>query len=93
MGSIVVLNPQHAIVAGYFWFDNGTGDWEKGCQIGRARADLAVHHMAQKEHHHPMFIRSMRDMIQKGRFTGIEAGFFQRLLEIAITGYDTGARK
>lgn len=93
MGLVVPINTGHAIVGEDFWFDISTGDWTEDCRVGRERANNMMICLADNPERHANFGRSMRDIVQRGRFTGVETGFFQRLLELAITGHDTDANK
>lgn len=91
MGLVVALHSHHAIVGDDFWSDVSTGNWQTDCQAGRDRADVMVGCLSDKDDRHAYFGRSMGDLVDKGRMTGVEVGFFQRLLELAVMGLD--ARK
>lgn len=91
MSNVVAFHEKSVIVGGDFWVDASTGNWESDCRIGRERADLLVAQMRNRDELHPRFTAAMRTMVERGQFTGVEVGFFQRLLELAIHAPD--ARK
>ena len=70
------------------WITTETGDWSLDCAIGRDHAQQLVDKLSQDESLHPDFIAVMRSMVKHGKFSGVEAGFFQCLLELAIIGMD-----
>lgn len=83
MPNVVALHEDHVIIGEDFWVDAATGDWSKDCAIGRTRAELFTRHLTDRHEIHPFFIRSMRTVVERGQFTGVEVGFFQRLMELA----------
>lgn len=87
MGSVVVaLHNHHAIVGEDFWADVSTGNWATDCLKGRQRAELFTGNLRHRDDIHPYFIQSMKAMMGKGVFGGVEVGFFQRLMELALVG-------
>lgn len=58
------------------WSVRSTGDYTADAEVGRAYARMFVGRMAKGETHpQPAWI--IRDMVAKGRFTGVEVGFVQ----------------
>lgn len=92
MSNVVALHQQHVIIGDDFWVDASTGNWVKDCETGRNRANLFVNHLGNRDDIHPFFIQSMRTMVERGRFTGVEVGFFQRLMELATLSGDRDAK-
>lgn len=84
--SIVALRKEHVIVGNDFWTDVATGDWAEDCTIGRERADLMIAALTVHQDKICMFAASMRDMVEKGQWTGVEVGFCQRIAELAVEG-------
>lgn len=92
MGTVVALKPNSTIVGDDYWNDISTGDWATDCQAGRDRADRVTSCLSGRSDRHPAFTRAMRDMVERGRFTGVEVGFFQRLMELATLSGDKDAK-
>ena len=63
-----------------YWDVQPTGNWAADCHLGgeyaRIYKDRALHGEGR-----PLFAWIVRDMIQRGKFTGIEAGFSQALAQ------------
>jgi len=93
MSSVVALRSDHVIIGKDFWSDAATGNWAEDCQTGRSRADMVVGCLASKPESLCMFTASMRDMVEKGQWTGVEVGFCQRVIEMAVRGIDADASK
>lgn len=68
------------------WVVVSSGDWAEDCVNGRKRADALVLRMSQDMSLCPQFLRTMRGIVEKQQFSGVEIGFCQRLLELAILG-------
>ena len=83
MGKVIALHEHHVIIGNDFWVDAATGNWEVDCLAGRARADLFADNLTDRHEIHAYYMRSMRTMVERGQFSGVEVGFFQRLLELA----------
>jgi hypothetical protein len=92
VSNVIALNENLVIVGDDFWVDAATGDWGTDCQIGRDRADSLVAQMRKREDLHPRFTRSMQTLVERGSFTGVEVGFFQRILELATQSRAADAR-
>jgi hypothetical protein len=61
-----------------WWSIEGTGDYLIDCGAGaRLAEEFLRYHNATREHFILGWI--VRDMIAKGRFTGVEVGFFRRI--------------
>ena len=87
--SVIALRKYHVVIANDYWVDVSTGNWEADCNAGRKRADFLIDHMANcPEDRHAHFIRMMRTLVERGTMTGVEVGYFQRMLELAIDGRD-----
>lgn len=93
MGSVVALKPDDTIVGEDYWNDISSGKWAEDCQLGRERADTTVERLGRDMCKSPVFLRMMRDMVTKGQFGGVESGFFQRMLELSVTGFEQDARR
>jgi len=91
--NVVALRKEHVIVGKDFWSDAATGNWAEDCITGRTRAELVVGCLASKQEALCMFTASMRDMVEKGQWTGVEVGFCQRVIELAVNGLDTDANR
>ncbi len=91
MSKVIALHENHVIIGEDFWVDAATGDWESDCLTGRQRADVLVSELRNREDLYPRFLRSMKTVVERGHWTGVEVGFFQRLMELATS--DTDARK
>ena len=77
MGNIIAIRKESTD----FWPNLSTGDWETDCNIGRANAERMIAQvLAEPDDHLPVFVRSMRDMVTKGNFGGVETGFFTALM-------------
>lgn len=61
-----------------FWAVSPTGRWELDRFIGRKLADEFLLYY-QQDRFQSLLGLIVKDMIAKGRFTGIECGFFTRL--------------
>ena len=66
-----------------FWHLEPTADWGEDCRVGRDAASELTRYMDFARG--PNLLGSVvREMIQKGRFTGLEVGFCQRIAECAM---------
>lgn len=83
MTSVVPFGKYHMVIGSDHWTDGSTGNWDTDCLIGRQRADLLL-----ERRDYGLFSRVMRDMTGKGRWTGVEAGFCQRIAELSTRGMD-----
>jgi hypothetical protein len=91
MGTVISIKLR---VESVYWSDISTGDWEADCQAGRDRADTLIRSLAETDGNTAaLFTRTMRDMMTKGVFSGVEVGFFQRVLEYAVTGLTLDASR
>lgn len=62
-----------------------TGDWATDCQAGRDHAE-AVLDLIGEPADYVKATRLIGEAVQRGRMSGVEVGFFQRLIELAVTG-------
>lgn len=66
------------------WLVQETGDWNRDNAQGRGFADQCVEHM--RENDAPMVLGYVVEaMLHKGRYGGVEVGFFHRIAQIAIS--------
>lgn len=84
--NILALREDHTIVGNDFWNVPSTGNWSQDCQTGRDRADRFIAALGKRTDKMCMFTASMRDMVAKGRWSGVEVGFCQRVAELAVEG-------
>ncbi len=91
MVSVVALHEKHVVIGKDFWTEASTGDWGTDCNTGRWRAERYVTRLNNTPESIPLFLHSMREIVEKSQWTGVEVGFFQRIIELAMTGWD--ARK
>lgn len=59
-----------------YWDVSPSGDWGVDCRVGSEYARIYMQHDCVRK---PVICWVIRDMIMKGRFTGVEAGFLQTL--------------
>ena len=93
MSSVVPLGKYRTVIGNDYWADAATGNWQDDCQSGRARADRIFTCLRDHPEKHGTLMRGIRDMMGKGNWTAVEAGFFHRMAELAVIGIDTDASK
>jgi len=67
-----------------FWSVRPSGDYAKDCRTGREYGELALEHMVEADFS-PLLTWCIMDMPRKKGCSGIEVGFIEFFVEIAVS--------
>lgn len=62
-----------------YWDVTPSGNWAEDCAVGDEYARLFINAIRKNDDGRPLVSWIVRDMVHGGRFSGVEAGFIQRL--------------
>jgi hypothetical protein len=80
------------VPASRFWNHHASGDYGADCSAGEEEAEAFLRRLSWEQKLYALGWL-VRDMIARGRFTGIEAGFFHRISEACLNSSEFSAVK
>jgi hypothetical protein len=68
------------------WSVAETGQWNRDNERGEKLANECVDYMIRHDNYLPLLSDVIHDMVDKGRFGGVEVGFMHQIAALAIRG-------